>query len=310
MLVDYLYNQLRPPKDPILVMAILVRDEADIIAANILFHLKQGVDAFIIGDNASTDGTRAILDDLARRHPIHILDLPDGEYHQARWMTRMARLALQKFKAQWVLNNDADEFWFAASGHLKTELKTNIPVLRVPRANMLVTPAEVPYHRSQWRVEAPILYARDNQAELSKMSLPLVSIAPKVVVNPRGLIKVKGGNHTAQHLFQLTRPKMANDIFIYHFPIRSYAKFLASAQHRAHLLRTNPATRMGNHHRRWVKMLQAGTLQQEYEGFLYNATELEVLQKFGIIVKDTRFAERFRQLQRRAQHNDGAKERV
>ena len=51
-------------------------------------------------------------------------------------------------------------------------------------------------------------------------------------------------------------------------------------------------------------MLQADTLRQEYDGFLYNATELEMLQKFGIIVNDTRFAERFREFQRRAQHGE------
>ena len=304
MLFDYLYNQLHPPKNPTLVMSILARDEVDIIEDNIRFHLKQGVDAFVVGDNASTDGTREKLEDLARRHPIHILDLPDGEYHQARWMTQMARLALSKYNAQWVINNDADEFWLAASGNLKTELKPGIPVLRAPRSNMLVPPATIPYYRSQWRVEAPILYARANQAKMDSMSLLLVSIAPKVIVNPRGLIKVRGGNHTAKHLFQFTLPKKASGIFIYHFPIRSYAKFLASARHRADLLHNNPATRMGNHHRRWVKMLQTGKLREEYDGFLYSPAELEVFQKFGVIVKDTRFAERFKELEIRPQQKD------
>jgi len=40
-----------------LVMTILVKDEADIIEANIRTHASLGVDAFVVMDNNSTDGT-------------------------------------------------------------------------------------------------------------------------------------------------------------------------------------------------------------------------------------------------------------
>lgn len=53
-----------------LVMTLLVRDEEDIIADNIRFHADQGVDAFIVMDNLSTDRTPDILHELSHSHRI------------------------------------------------------------------------------------------------------------------------------------------------------------------------------------------------------------------------------------------------
>ena len=43
------------------VMTLLVRDEEDILRENIDFHLKQGVDHFIVTDNLSLDSTSEVV---------------------------------------------------------------------------------------------------------------------------------------------------------------------------------------------------------------------------------------------------------
>ena len=52
-----------------IVMTLKVRDEADVIDANLRFHLAAGADFFIVTDNGSTDGTRGGARALSPRRP-------------------------------------------------------------------------------------------------------------------------------------------------------------------------------------------------------------------------------------------------
>ena len=69
----------------VLVMTLLVRNEADIISSNIDFHLDQGVDFIIATDNLSVDGTTDILRAYERRGVLHYIHQPDDDYAQHRW---------------------------------------------------------------------------------------------------------------------------------------------------------------------------------------------------------------------------------
>ena len=105
-----------------LVMTLLVRDEADIVDAQVAFHLHAGVDLVIATDNASTDGTTEILERYERAGRVRLLRELGDEVHQAEWVTRMARLAATEHDADWVINSDADEFWWPREGSLKDVL--------------------------------------------------------------------------------------------------------------------------------------------------------------------------------------------
>ena len=105
-----------------LVMTLLARNEADIVDAQIAFHLHAGVDFVIATDNLSDDGTTEIFERYERAGVLHLLREDADDMRQPEWVTRMARMAATDFGADWVINSDADEFWWPRGGTLKQVL--------------------------------------------------------------------------------------------------------------------------------------------------------------------------------------------
>lgn len=97
-------------------MTLLVRNEEDIIKENLEYHLGHGVDFFIITDHRSSDTTSSILDKYRRYGIAEVIKVNDDIYPQADWVTSMARYAATQYKADWVINSDADEFWVYNNG--------------------------------------------------------------------------------------------------------------------------------------------------------------------------------------------------
>jgi len=126
-----------------IVMTILVRNEDDIIGENLKYHLNNGVDFFIITDHHSTDGTLDILREYEARGVADVRVEKSNEHHQAQWVTDMARRASDIYRADWVINNDADEFWIPKKGNLKDFFETVDPKIykiHAPRFDFFYRP--------------------------------------------------------------------------------------------------------------------------------------------------------------------------
>ena len=199
-----------------LVMTLLVRDEEDILADNLDFHLAQGVDEVIVTDNGSVDGTPEILRSYEARGLVRIIVEPTDDYSQGRWVTRMARLAAAESGADWVINNDADEFWWPRTGSLRSVfegLGADVGTVVGHRTNFVPRPED---GRPYW--ERMTLRERES---LNPVGKPL---PPKLAHRAHPEIVVVQGNH------RIKGPDLGSElddgsIEILHFPMRSYAQF-------------------------------------------------------------------------------------
>lgn len=126
-----------------IVMTILVRNEDDIIGENLKYHLNSGVDHFIITDHHSTDGTLDVLREYEKLGVAEVRVEGSNEHRQAQWVTEMARKAYDHYGADWVINNDADEFWIPNKGNIKDFFETVDPKIykiHAPRFDFFYRP--------------------------------------------------------------------------------------------------------------------------------------------------------------------------
>jgi hypothetical protein len=196
-----------------IVLTLLARNEADIIDAHLAFHLNAGVDFVVAIDNGSEDGTTDVLESYARSGCLDLTRDP-GELRQSEWVTRLARRAAAEFGADWVINSDADEFWWPRGGSLKQVLEA------VPERFGTV--------RGMWRHFAPRPHGDPLFAE--RMTVRVCNpgaeenspYSPRYKTAHRGHpeVTVMPGNHTA--LAEGLRPLAGwYPIDVLHFPIRS-----------------------------------------------------------------------------------------
>ncbi len=92
------------------VMLLVVRDDADVVDAQIAFHLSLGIDFVYATDHESTDGAADILQSYVRDGVLQRIP-QTGPPQDASWRAAMARLAVEERGAAWIVDADVDEFW-------------------------------------------------------------------------------------------------------------------------------------------------------------------------------------------------------
>ena len=196
------------------VLTLLVRDEADVLEDHLAFHFAAGVDVVIATDHRSRDGTTEILAGDGR---VHLIREEQERIRQSDWMTRMARLAAEEHGADWVVNSDADEFWWPREGSIKEVLAAVPPAYGVVRA---VSRVFVPRPGEGWFAER--LTARlALPAPINDPATPFRHVA-KAAHRGAPHAVVLQGNHTVEGAGAELRGWCGLELL--HFPLRSAAQ--------------------------------------------------------------------------------------
>lgn len=256
-------------------MVILVKNEDDIIESNIRFHARMGVDSFIVMDNNSNDNTPDILHSLKKEYDLTVIHQPSADYQQRQWMGQMIQLAKKK-GASWVIPNDADEFWVPRKGNdLKATLVPKDSTLTLHRSNVLLSQENFSHSQNRYKIIKTTAFTQEQELLDDRINILFAQISPKVIVNPHGLISISGGNHRAKHIANYFTARHSSDIEVLHFPIRTWERFRTNIKNRANILASTPNVRMGDHYRRWTRMLNEGTLRKEFNQFFASKHNLE-----------------------------------
>jgi Glycosyl transferase family 2 len=274
-----------------LVVTVLARDEADVIDAHVAFHLNAGADFVIATDNNSQDGTTEILEAYAREGVLQLIREPTEGLRQGEWVTRMARLAATQYDADWVINTDADEFWWPRGGSLKEVLAA------VPAAYGIV--------QAFWRSFVPrpdggSFFAERMSARLSQHApindptsfyRPVVKVAHRA--DPR--VTVARGNHALADspLLPLTT---WHPIEVLHFPLRSRAQWMRKVELQGEAF-TKHIERSGTgYHLKGYDALQSGRIEQQHEALVVEDDAVARGVADGTLVIDTRLRDALRSL--------------
>jgi hypothetical protein len=225
-----------------------VKDEHDIVFGWVR-HLLDEVDYVIVADNASTDGTRELLEKARVEDPDRLTVLDDSEpgYYQSAQMSELAEVARRR-GATWIVPADADELWYSHRGRIREALAM-LPdwwhVVRAPiydhRATGLDPAGPDPFITMQWRERSPLGLR-------------------KVAFRAQEGAVVEQGNHGVQ----LPDPGQVVDgddsglLVLRHFPVRSPQQMVTKAHNGAAAYRAAPdlPEDMGAHWRAWGRLLE------------------------------------------------------
>jgi hypothetical protein len=290
-------------------MALKVRDEGDVIEANLRFHHALGVSHFVVTDNGSSDETPEILRRFADAGLATVIDEPGTDYRirGAEWLTRMARIAATDLDADWVIHTDADEFWMPVEGSL-VETLAAIPrgygVVVAPRVEFVGRPdgpgtfaERLTVREARSRLQPKVAHrALPNVVSLDRGAHDVALEGPDgdvaSTLRPPGRavhrsVREAGASDDQQSEAQtrlVWAPKWP--LRILHFPVRSFAQFRR---------RTEVAIFEGHYpdwgrFRRLRELYEQGQFEELYADLVLDDDDVAEGIEAGRLVPDERFA--------------------
>jgi Methyltransferase domain/Glycosyl transferase family 2 len=278
------------------VGVLLVRNEVDVIEANLRHHFASVLDEAVVIDNGSTDGTLELVDDLGSELPIHLSSEP-GLIYQSDRVTRAARYASSSLRADWVLPIDADEFWVGLGVPFREVLEEASAEVRalfvdvvnfvqsrdvlVARPGCLATMTMRP---TETFGPPEVTSALVQAGEISWVE---AAYTPKCVHRAAPDVFVPRGNH----LTGVPGGEPTDRLACLHAPLRARSVLAAKADQGRRVIEEGSSIEAGWQLKRWWAMTRAGTIECEWEALSHHDGTLELDGRRRELVADARLHE-------------------
>jgi hypothetical protein len=274
-------------------MVYKVRDEADIIEANLRYHRAQGVDFFVIVDTGSVDGTLEVLEPYEGAGLVRlertvggIQDMKSGGEEE---ITRIAG----EMGADWVIHNDADEFWWPAAANLKEAL-AQVPepfgMVVAPRTEFVVRPGDGPFAERmtvrEGRFRRPAKSAHRASASISLRGPHPVEIwsgDPYRGLVGKPVLRTAAEHREEEPLDLLIAPEFP--VGVLHFPFRTFEQY----RRRVEIARDNGQLERNEAGRAVRAALEDGRLEEMYERLVLDDAAVAKGIEEGWLVEQTSF---------------------
>ncbi len=250
----------------------MVRNEADIVGANVLYHLAAGFDRILIVDNASTDGTRGVLKRLGRDPRVR-WTRDRGSFRQGEVFTELARQAFAE-GADWVAPVDADDFWYARNSSIKEVLAgSDASALKVRHLDFIQRRGQRESSPDELltmtrRVPEPVDRAlAPDLLAAGKVSYVEMARLHKLVSRASDVIKMVKGAHALDGVHGPVEE--TDELVLLHAPLRSLAHLESRAASADRRTGTGKSLGPGWHARRWQKLRDEGALEEEWAANSY-----------------------------------------
>jgi hypothetical protein len=275
-------------------MVYKVRDEADIIEDNLRFHAAQGVDLFVVVDTGSIDGTIEILERYERAGLVRLERTIGGIHDMKRGGEEEITRLAGEMGADWIIHNDADEFWWPAAGTLKDAFEA-IPeefgMVLAPRTEFVVRPGDGPFADRMTVREAnfrrPAKSAHRHSDRISLRGPHPVEIWTGDTAY-RGLVGKPVLRTQAQHREDDPMELVITPSFpvgVLHFPFRTFEQY----RRRVEIARDNGQLERNEDGRAVRKALEEGRLAEVYERLILDDDAVAAGIADGWLVEQTSF---------------------
>ena len=276
-------------------MVYKVRDEADIIEDNLRFHLAQGVDFFIVVDTGSVDGTIEILERYEGAGVLRLERTIGGIHDMKRGGEEGITRIAGEMGADWIVHNDADEFWWPAAGNLKETFEA-IPeefgMVLAPRTEFVMRPGEGPFADRmtvrEARFRRPAKSAHRPSDRISLRGPHPVEIwagEPYRGLVGKPVLRTEAEHREDDPLELVIAPTFP--VGVLHFPFRTFEQY----RRRAEIARDNGQLQRNEEGRAVRKALEGGSLEEIYDRLTLDDEEVAKGIEEGWLVEDTSFCD-------------------